>query len=145
MALGSIYDRQGEGEKAETYYRKALEIKKDFAPAANNSAWNLADRDKNIDEAFRLAKLAKNNMPDDPKVMDTLGCICYLKGINLFALEEPQDALSRMPDDPIVNYHLGKVYYRNQQYEKARQYMEKALKIDSDFKGADEARRLLNR
>jgi len=37
------------------------------------------------------------------------------------------------------------VYYRNQQYEKAREYMEKALKIDPNFEGADDARRLLNR
>jgi uncharacterized protein HemY len=102
-------------------------------------------RNKSYDEALSLAKLAKDKMPDDPMVMDTLGWIYYLKRMNLFALEEIQSSLSKIPDNPVVNYHLGKVYYRNQQYEKAREYMEKALKIDSNFKGADEARRLLNR
>ena len=77
--------------------------------------------------------------------LDTLGWIYYLKGINLFALEELQGSVSRMPDNPVVNYHLGKVYYRNQQYEKAREYMAKALKLDPNFKGADDARQLLNR
>ena len=102
-------------------------------------------RNKSYDEALSLAKLAKDKMPNEPKVMDTLGWIYYLKGINLFALEELQDSLSRIPDNPVVIYHLGKVYYRNKQYEKAREYMEKALELDSNFKGADEARRLLNR
>jgi tetratricopeptide (TPR) repeat protein len=145
MALGAIYDQQGEGEKAETYYRKALEINKDFVPAANNLAWNLANRNKNIDEAFSLAKLAREKMPTDPNVMDTLGWIYYLKGINLFALEELQESISRLPNNPLVNYHLGKVYYRNKQYEKAREHMATALKLDPNFKAADDARKLLNR
>jgi uncharacterized protein HemY len=77
--------------------------------------------------------------------MDTLGWIYYLKGINLFALEELQESISRLPNNPLVNYHLGKVYYRNKQYEKAREHMATALKLDPNFKAADDARKLLNR
>ena len=80
MAVGTIYDQKGDGQKAETYYRKALDIKKDFGPAANNLAWNLAERGGNIDEALTFAQIAKEQLPNSAAVMDTLGYIYYLKG-----------------------------------------------------------------
>ncbi len=143
MALGTIYDQQGDGGKAEIYYRKALAIKSDFAPAANNLAWNLADRGKNIDEALGFAQTAKEHMPDSPSVMDTLGWIYYLKGSYLNAIAEFQDALQQQPDHPVINYHLGLAFYKNTEPEKATEFLQKALSIAQDFKGSEEARSIL--
>ena len=56
-----------------------LEIRKDFAPAANNVAWVLAEHGGNIDEALNWAQVAKEKMPQDPSIMDTLGWIYYKK------------------------------------------------------------------
>ena len=39
--------------------------------------------------------------------MDTLGWIYYLKGSYLNAISELQDSVELVPDNPIVNYHLG--------------------------------------
>ena len=86
MALGTIDDQEGDRKKAESYYRKALEIDRDFAPAANNLAWNLVDGGGNIDEALGLAQKAKEKMPKSPAVMDTLGWVYYLKGSYLNAI-----------------------------------------------------------
>jgi tetratricopeptide (TPR) repeat protein len=80
MTLGMLYDHEGSFDKGETCYRKALEIEHDFAPAASNLAWNLAQRGSSIDEALRLARIAKEQLPNSPAVMDTLGWIYYLKG-----------------------------------------------------------------
>ena len=143
MALGTIYDQQDDGEKAETYYRKALEIKSDFAPAANNLAWNLAERGGNIDEALGFAQVAKEQMPDNGAVMDTLGWIYYLKGSYLNAIAEFQDSLTQNPDNPVINLHLGLAYYKNKQPRKAKEFLDKALNINQNFKGAEEARNIL--
>jgi len=143
MALGTIYDQQGDKDKAEGYYRKALEIKNDFAPAANNLAWNLVENGGNIDEALGFARIAKEKMPKSASVMDTLGWIYYLKGSYLNAISELQDSLEGQPDHPVVNYHLGMAFYKADKPDSAREYLEKALKIDPDFKGADEARATL--
>jgi tetratricopeptide (TPR) repeat protein len=143
MALGTIYDQQGDGEKAETYYRKALEIKSDFAPAANNLAWNLAERGGNIDEALGFAQVAKEQMPGNGAVMDTLGWIYYLKGSYLNAIAEFQDSLTQNPDNPVINLHLGLAYYKNKQPRKAKEFLDKALNINQNFKGAEEARNIL--
>jgi tetratricopeptide (TPR) repeat protein len=128
---------------AEINYRKALELKEDFAPAANNLAWRLAERGGNIDEALGLAQIAKEQMPKNPSVMDTLGWIYYLKGSYLSAISELQDSLELIPDNPTINYHLGMAYYKNNQADAAREYLKKALEIDPGFSGADEARKAL--
>jgi tetratricopeptide (TPR) repeat protein len=143
MAVGTIYDQKGDGKKAETYYRKALEIKKDFGPAANNLAWNLAERGGNIDEALTFAQIAKEQLPNSSAVMDTLGYIYYLKGSYLNAIAEFQDSLARDPANPVITYHMGLAQYKNNDKAKAKDYLEKALQLDPNFKGADEARRLL--
>ena len=143
MALGTIYDQQNDNEKAEAYYRKALEIKSDFAPAANNLAWNLAEKGGNIDEALGFAQTAKEQIPDNAAVMDTLGWIYYLKGSYLNAIAEFQDSLSQNPDNPVINLHLGLAYYKNKQPHKAKEFLDKALNMNQNVKGAEEARSIL--
>ena len=143
MAVGTIYDQKGDGQKAETYYRKALEIKKNFGPAANNLAWNIADRGGNIDEALTYAQIAKEQLPDSSAVMDTLGYIYFMKGTYLNAIVEFQDSLARDPGNPVINHHMGLAQYKNNDKAKAKDYFEKALELDPNFKGGDEARRLL--
>ncbi|MFH1243938.1 MAG: tetratricopeptide repeat protein, partial [Pseudomonadota bacterium] len=143
MALGTIYDQQGEGKKAEGYYRQSLKIKPDFGPAANNLAWHLAQSGGNIDEALGFAQIAKEQIPRNAAVMDTLGWIYYLKGSYLNAISELQDSLELDPNNPVINYHLGLAFYKNEQPDAARESLEKALEIKPDFEGADEARRIL--
>ncbi len=143
MAVGTIYDQKGDGQKAETYYRKALDIKKDFGPAANNLAWNLAERGGNIDEALTFAQIAKEQLPSSSAVMDTLGYIYYMKGSLLNAIAEFQDSLARDPGNPVTNHHMGLAQYKNNDKAKAKDYFEKALQLDPNFKGADDARRIL--
>jgi Tfp pilus assembly protein PilF len=48
-----------------------------------------------------------------------------------------------MPENAIVIYHLGMAYYKKGDLENARAELNKALKIDQSFNGADEARRIL--
>ena len=143
MALGTIYEQQGDDGKAEAAYRKALEIERDFGPAANNLAWHLAHKGGNIDEALGFAQIAKEHMPESSSAMDTLGWIYYLKGSYLNAIAELQDSVEREPDNPVINYHLGLAFYKNHQPEKAREYLQKALDAAKDFEGSEEARKAL--
>ena len=75
--------------------------------------------------------------------MDTLGWVYYQKGFYDSAIREFEESLQKMPDNPIIHYHLGLAYYRNDAKEKARVQFEKALSIDNNFKHAEEIKKLL--
>ena len=143
MVLGGIYDRRGEKEKAEILYRKALEIKEDFAPAANNLAYNLAERKINLSEAMQFAEIAKQKRPEDPVVLDTLGWVYYLLGHHAKAIPHLAKSVDRLPDNPLFHYHLGKAYHKNEQPEMARASLEKVLTLDPSFKEAEDIRNIL--
>jgi len=144
MALGVIHDRMGETEKAEEYYRKVLQIKSGHALAANNLAFLLAQDDEKVGEAFDLALLAKDKMPNNANVMDTLGFVYYLKGNYGHAISELERSLSLNPDNALAHYHLGLVYYEKNEFKKAKMLIRKALEIDQNFVGADDARNMVD-
>ena len=143
MALGTIHDLAGDLKKAEESYRKALSIDKDFAPAANNLAWILIEGGGNIDEALGFAQAAKQRMPKSGAVMDTLGWIYYLKGSALSAVAELQDAAQMEGQNATIHYHLGAAYYMSNQFDRAKESLEKALSMEQGFKDAEKARDLL--
>ena len=144
MMLGTIYDLKKRFDLSEKHYRAALGIQPDFAPAANNLAYLLSIQDKNIDEALEFARKAKEQLPEEPSVMDTLGWVYYKKGLYDSAISEFEDSLEKLPDNPTVNYHLGMAYYQKGDKTRAKEQLEKAINIDTAFDGADEARSVLS-
>jgi len=144
MLMGTIFDMQKRFDLSEEHYRAALEINPEFAPAANNLSYLLANQDKELDQALALAQIAKEKLPDDPGVMDTLGWVLYKKGLYDSAINEFTDSLGKIADNPTIHYHLGMAYYKKQNPERAREQMEKALSLAQSFDGADEARKILS-
>ena len=144
MMIGTIYDSDKDYEKAADYYRKALEINPDFAPAANNLAYHFLQRTDNIDEALRLAKIAKAKFPEDPGIMDTLGMAYYRKELYGNAANEFLDSLKKIPNNPTVNYHLGLAYAKKGDKSLAVASLKKALELSDKFEEAKEAEQLIS-
>jgi tetratricopeptide (TPR) repeat protein len=143
MVLGTIFDSQKQFDQSKKHYRAALDINPEFAPAANNLAFVLADEGQNLDEALGFARMAKEKLPEDPNVMDTLGWVYYKKGLYDSAISEFSDSLEKIPGNAIVNYHLGMAFYKKGDRDNAKLQMEKALSLNQNFPGADEAKRVL--
>jgi tetratricopeptide (TPR) repeat protein len=76
--------------------------------------------------------------------MDTLGWIYYKKGLYGNAAREFSDSLEKLPENATVNYHLGAALFQKGEKPRAKTYLEKALALDKDFDGADDARRMLS-
>jgi tetratricopeptide (TPR) repeat protein len=144
MLLGTIYDMQKKFDMSEKHYRAALDVNPQFAPAANNLAYLLSSREDDIDEALKFAQVAKEKLPDDPSVMDTLGWIYYKKGLYGNAIQEFSDSLEKLPENATVNYHLGAALFKQGDKMRAKLSLEKALALDGKFDGADDARRMLS-
>jgi len=144
IAIALISDIQGNFIQAEQYYRKVLEIIPDHPDATNNLAFILSEKIEFLEEAFRLAKIARVKSPKNPNVLDTLGWIYYQKGNYLGALSELNASLNINPNNALICFHYGMALYRTKEYEKAKKYIKKALKIDPQFKDAEKARKILN-
>ena len=143
MTLGLIYESEKNIAKAQESYEKALKINPNFTPAANNLAYIYAEHGGNIDVALNLAQKAKEQAPDDPTISDTLGWIYYKKNVPSRAEVYLKEAVEKIPDRPLVRYHLGMAYYKNGNLKLARNELTKALQINPNFPGSNEARATL--
>jgi tetratricopeptide (TPR) repeat protein len=141
--IGVIYDSQKKFDLSEKHYRAALEANPRFAPAANNLAYILAEGNRDLNDALKFAQTAKELMPDDPSVMDTLGWVYFQKGLYDSAIGELRGSLAKAPDNPTVIYHLARAYAKKGETDKARAEAERALKLNPTFSDAENARKLL--
>lgn len=141
--VGTLLHVQGKFDEAKVEYERALSVNPKSAVAANNLAQLYVDRDENLDMALQLAQTAKANSPKSHEIDDTLGWIYYKKKIASQALNSMKAAVTAQPENPVYLYHLGAAYALNKDKSNARQALEKALKLQPNFPGADDARRIL--
>lgn len=136
MLLALSQEQLGNAEKAAEQYRAILEQAPRFGPAANNLAYLLSEKLKgDLDEALRLAEIAKAELPNEPSVSDTLGWIYHLRGSSRAALpylEEAVGLLRRAEGNTVVSaeilYHLGMVRKTLGEKGPARSALEEAKK-----------------
>ena len=145
MMLGIIYENEKNYSKAQESYEKVLKINPRYAPAANNLAFLYAEHGGNIDVALNLAQIAKEQLPEDARVSDTLGWIYYKKNVPGTAITYLKEAADKIPDNPVIRYHLGMAYYKKGNRDLAQKELNAALRINSGFTAADEARATLQK
>lgn len=130
--LGSIYERQKAYDKAESTFRKVLEMNSNHAASLNYLGYMLADRGVRLEESLELIKRAVDLDPNNGAYLDSLGWVYF----RLNRIEEAENylkkALDRVRKDPTIHEHLGDVYYRKGQYEEARAAWELSLACGQD-------------
>jgi tetratricopeptide (TPR) repeat protein len=141
--VAMILEAENKFAEATSRYRRILEIDASAVVAANNLACLYVDKGDNIDLALQLAQRAKQGLPNDPRVNDTLGWIYYKKKMPEQAIDALQESVVRDPSMSLHQYHLGMAYIQAGDWPKARPPLEKAL-LNPTFPGADEARRALS-
>jgi tetratricopeptide (TPR) repeat protein len=140
---GIILDAQGKTSEARARFERVLQIDSNAPVAANNLAWLMAEAGDNLDVALQLAQTAQRGLPESPEVTDTLGVIYYKKGLFALAIPPLKASVAKNPANPFYQFHLGLAYAKSGDTTNARQALERALALKSDFKGADEARSVL--
>ncbi len=141
--IGTLYEKKKEYALAEDHYKKALEINPEYIPAMNNLAFLYAELDKELTTALELARKAKEIAGEMPAIMDTLGWVYYKKQLYDSALLEFKNCLEKEPNNPVFHYHLGLAYNKKWDYANAEKALKKALALQDDFTGADEAKNIL--
>jgi tetratricopeptide (TPR) repeat protein len=125
--LGAIYERQKKFDLAEEQFRKALTVNPNNAAVLNYYGYMLADRGVRLDEATAMIQRAVTQEPNNGAYLDSLGWVFYKQNKYSEAEENLRRAASRSRHDPTVLGHLGDVYMKLGQTERAAELWERAI------------------
>ena len=130
--LGMANERMKNYDEAEKHFREILRIHPRHALAANYLAYMWAENNVNLEEAEALILIALEEEPDNGAFLDSHGWILYKQGRYEEALPPLLQAEERIKDDYVVYYHLGAVYLKLGDREKALKHFVKANEFDDN-------------
>jgi tetratricopeptide (TPR) repeat protein len=146
LTLSRVYLTMGKHEESDEQLQRILEGDPNDSTACNDLGYHWADRGKNLEEAERLIRKAldldkkqrttgafpgADSDKDNAAYVDSLGWVLFKRG----RLAEAKAELERttvLPggdDDPVVFDHLGDVYYRLKERNKALAAWKKSLSL----------------
>ena len=143
MLRAMAYERLGNTAESMQGYNKILDASPGFGAAANNLAFLLVEKDdasqEDLDRALKLARTAKEQMPRDSSVTDTLGWVHFKRGSSRVALPLFEEAVELEeeklgPDkvNPEILYHLAAVLTDMGDDSGAKKFVNRALKSVGD-------------
>jgi tetratricopeptide (TPR) repeat protein len=107
LNLAMALDASGKKKEAEQAYRQVVAIDTRNPIALNNLAWYLADNGGDLKEALDLAQRAREGLPTNPEIIDTIGWI-YLKSNKFTEAADLFDQVTaRNSSNPSFRYHLA--------------------------------------
>jgi len=145
LLLATTLSEAGQVDRAIQEYEVLLKQNPRAIVAANNLASLLIDLkgdQKSLERALVLTKDFETAAPN-PYFLDTLGWVHHKLGNSGQALHFIQQAAAKMPDHPVVNYHLGIAYYKAGQTTEAKNHLQKAVASPKPFPGQEEAKSVL--
>lgn len=125
--LGAIYEREKKFDQAEDQFRKVLQANPNNAAVLNYYGYMLADRGVRLSEATDMIQTAVKLDPNNGAYLDSLGWAYYKQNKLAEAEEFLRKASERQSHDPTILGHLGDVYMKLGQSERAATYWERAL------------------
>jgi tetratricopeptide (TPR) repeat protein len=114
------------------------------ARAAHLLATLYLDQNDRLDQVLELARMARQALPDDPAVSDTLGWVYVRKNLPESAIAHLEDAVRAAPDNARYRYHLGIACLRLGRSHDAQTALTRALQLDSAMPEAPDARAALS-
>ncbi len=104
-------ERSDQWDKAEPGFRKALELSPDQPAVLNYLGYSYVEKGTNLDEALDMIQRAVLARPDSGYIVDSLGWALYRLGRYEEAAVQMEHAVELEAVDPLVNDHLGDVYW----------------------------------
>ncbi|HKQ05906.1 MAG TPA: tetratricopeptide repeat protein [Blastocatellia bacterium] len=139
ITLSSIQERQKKLKESEATLRRALDIDPDNATVLNNLGYFLADRNERLAEAEALIRRAVNIEPTNGSFLDSLGWLLYRQNKLPEAQKYLELAVIYQSRSATIHDHLGDLYKKTGQTDKARAKWEDALKLATE---PDEIKRI---
>jgi tetratricopeptide (TPR) repeat protein len=128
-SMGLMYQQKKDAAAAEEAYRKAIEIKPDFADAYSNLASLLISAGKAPLAVETLAK-ASTDFPADPKIQFVYGWTLFNSGQAAEAQAVLEKVAAADPQNAEVQYFLGSIAVGQNKIPEAVAYLEKYLTMN---------------
>lgn len=141
---GITLERTRQWDRAEADFRKALSLNPGQPDVLNYLGYSLIEMGTNLPEALRMIEQAVAAEPDSGHIVDSLAWGLYRMGRYEEAVAPMERAAELMPVDPIVNDHLGDVYWAVGRKTEARFQWRRALSFDPEPQEAERIRRKLD-
>lgn len=140
VRLARLLAAEGDRDGATDLYRTALRFEPRSTVVLNGLALLLGEDAARLDEAVRIAQAAWKIAPDRPEVGDTYGWLLFRKGAFAEAVSVLAVTAAALPESAEAQFHAGMAFARQRKTAEARMHLERALRIDPKFPGADAAR-----
>jgi len=125
--LGTVYEQQGEPERADEAFARALEHLPKAPPILTAYGLALARSGRQLDRARDMLRLASEASAAHPDLLHAKGWLQYRKKNYEQAERLLAKALERgAQNDPVLLDHYGDVQFRRSEPEKALMYWKKA-------------------
>jgi type IV pilus assembly protein PilF len=126
--LGLVYMDLGERARAEESFARALQIAPDDSEILNNYGWFLCQTDRPRESIAQFQAALKNPLYATPaRPLHNAG-ICAQKSGDMAAAEAYfQRAFQLDPRNPVSMYHLGELYLKRGDIERARFHAQRLL------------------
>jgi tetratricopeptide (TPR) repeat protein len=134
-ARGIALERDGQFDRAEADLLAALKIRPDQASLLNYLGYSWIDRGENLDRALGMIEKAVKLSPDDGYILDSLAWAYYRLGRYQEAVAPMELAIGTMASDPVVNDHLGDIYWMVGRQREAQIQWRRALSFDPGASG----------
>lgn len=132
--LGSLYERVGDQKAAEKTFLSALEKNPEHAPTLNYLGYMWAENGVNLERAQEMLTRAVGQDPDNGAYIDSLGWVYFRLGKLDLAEKYLTDATRLLPRDATVHEHLGDLFAKRGNTERALELYRTALSLDPESK-----------
>ncbi|MDP3000111.1 MAG: tetratricopeptide repeat protein [Bryobacterales bacterium] len=145
LQLGLLMEATGQRLQARPVYEQVLKLQPDNPVALNNLAYMLAESGTDLDQALTYAQRAKQKMPQDPNVSDTLGWIYIKKNLSDNAIQIFQELVQQHPTQATFRYHLAMALFQKGDKPRAKKELDTALRSAPSKEDAAKIKELMAR
>ncbi len=128
IPLAVLLDVTGRKEEARGLYRQVLKLQPDNAVALNNLAYLITESGGDLDEALTMAQRARQRLPQDLNVADTLGWIYIKKNLAANAIQIYKELTAKNPNSPTFRYHMAMALFQKGDKPQAKRELQTALR-----------------
>jgi Flp pilus assembly protein TadD len=130
--LAQVLEARKDFQGAEGALREILQRDADDATALNYLGYMLAERGQRLDEAVALVQRALKLEPGNPSFLDSLGWAYYQQGKLELADPPLTEAAGKMPNNSVIQDHLGDLRFKQRRFSDAAEAWQRALNGDGE-------------